>query len=1069
MQKWIYCLTLFFSYLPTHLFSQNSVSVSTQANGSLLIKNGNAGIIIPSQTNIKKTDSFLAPIQSFVLADGTITDTSPNYIHSIPQPSAATVKLIRSDDLVTCILNYTYKSGAKYSCTITIRKNSKSIVFEEDSDADLNYEIQLTKGAYFDQGRYRGWNSTSPQSGYEPDGRQYRDENNRYPVDATIDIDYNQPAVYPFLSNWDPAGGEVNTGRYWQLYRKAGPSSDNLFGIYQGRPSRLIGNKFVGVRFIKKTKASNRTDLLALQMEIVKRGPDNSFFPRKRFQWCAYISTKKDLLPPNQFQPIGIEMNKVSGVAAKVELYCTKPLQLNESFLEGAIYQNEKVIQQMISRVKSDGKYYSYLLKISPSFKPILDTWRYSDSASSMKRNLIRGYENLKKELISGDGAHTFYLKYWLGSINYKRAVMQITAVFADHSIPVSTIEKSKMIELLRLMARLQWDDDYVPFFDSSGINFGTNNMSYQYRNNGRNFFALLFSGDPEFKNRAARVLDETRKDLLSSIAQNGISDASPHYTQATIDPILYNMLQLKTSGMGDLFREQKTRLKQFIGFYTSLLTPPSVRFMGYRKLVSIGDGSEESAPSFALLAAGLKDVDLPLSSSLYHIFENGAPRESLFGELGLAIEMDSHAGNFKTGSASFPGYLSHARSAFNSPAESAAWIINGEIYNDHRKDDRGESIIYALGAPLSLSSSSFYSPRVSDARTRSLVMPEKLFPSWKGNNQPISGEDKLGNPWNKSTVTNFDKYPYSTNSVSQISRDKTVWIRQFVLIHVHPEEPIFVFFDSLNQRDPAIWSMQFMSEDIIENGTVQVKPTPRVYNNNSRKELPTAVGEKQLKSGWNSFMFTGQKWKLHPSGGINWDLYTYTPTISSYSSSQWSSTWQNILEQEEFLATNGRPYEETQQIIRWKSNQPFFAVIVPYNKKKISDLLKQTKLTPNSIELSNSLRKYIITPWYYLAEENSGRRLITVLSDKPVDWSGYRFSGGSIDLETEAQTIKVRISGRSGTRRIEFPFKVFANTKAKEITVTTTAKTIVEIKFESDLHIGPDEQGYKEYLFTRN
>ena len=145
--------------------------------------------------------------------------------------------------------------------------------------------------------------------------------------------------------------------------------------------------------------------------------------------------------------------------------------------------------------------------------------------------------------------------------------------------------------------------------------------MIYMYQHNARYFFA----NDPEFSNRAKDILRKVKADLDNAIYSNGSSFGNPHYTQATMDPLLFTLLQLKQAGVANLFRGNSD-IYHFIDFYKSLLTPPSLRYIGFRKLVSFGDGSEESANTFGLLAAGLEDSDPKLSNELYFIFENGAP-----------------------------------------------------------------------------------------------------------------------------------------------------------------------------------------------------------------------------------------------------------------------------------------------------------------------------------------------------------------------------------------------------------------------------------------------------------
>lgn len=1054
--------------LPMITLSQQALTLVERPDGNLVIRNGLTGIVVPSEKNIRQKGAVLAPIQSFILGDGRPTDSSANLLTSRVPVTRATLEQTRSSVQITFLYRYQFSDTGFYTCRITVMKNSRSIRIEEDSNDDLGYTVQVGKSQEFDRARYRGWIASDPEWGREPDGRSYREENNRKPLDASVNLKYSSPTRYPLMSNWDPAGGEVNTGRYWQVYSESGNNSTPMFGIFQGKPSLLVGNRFVGVRFVTSAASPKEPGTLQLKMELERRGPDNSYVPRKRFQWCVYMTTKKELLPPDQYQPIGLEMNRVSGVAENVAAYCTKPLQLNEQFLKGAIYLNDSSIQTMIKKVKADQQYYEKLLAINPSIKQTLDAWRYPDSAVSLKRYVLQLYADIKKELVQGDGAHAFNLKYWMGSMYYKNIAMLITTLFADPTVRISDGERQQMTEFLRLMARLLWDDNYVPFFDSSGINFGTANMSYQYRNNGRHFFALIFSGDPEFRERARNVHKETASDLLKTIAPNGITFSSPHYTQATIEPILYTMLQLKRSGVADLFREQKERLQRFAAFYTSLLTPPSVRFMGYRKLVSIGDGAEESAAVFALLAAGMKDVDPILSDNLYYIFENGAPRQSQFGSIGLAIDLFPHLGKAVTGSANFTGYLSHGRSGLGTPRESAAWVINGEVYLDHRNEDRGEMILYALGAPLSLSRSSFYSPHAPDARIRSLVVPERLFPEWKSDRQPINGENKLGNPWRDSEIKAFGKYGHLTHALSVIRNQQLSWSRQFIMIHLNAEEPLFIVYDSLSNTEPAIWSMNFMSEAVTENNTTKINIIPRTHNNGNQAELPSGTPEKTLKAGWNSFQFQGQPWAKHPDGGINWTLHLFTAPASSYSLSQWSTTWQNSQESDEFRRYNGKPYSETQQVLRWRSAKPFFTVILPYGKKEIAQPYKTTSTGNYSIQLTRQDRTYQITPWYVDLRQGDSKRTISFLGDDPVSAGGIRAEGGSCTVQMEGNTVRVMVSGPSGTRNIMLPFEVVAASDGTPAPQTQAGRSTLRIVFQGESSTYPEEAGFKTFTYVK-
>lgn len=1062
-------ILLFYVLATSTLFgySQFTPRITQQPDGSLLLNNGLVGVVVPTEKNAMQNGKALAPLQAFMFQDGNLSDPSQNFLQVAAPLQSVKVEKQPSADRFNYQIYYTFKGGTYYRCIITVIKNSKTIQVLEDSNDDVSYSVQINHKHAFDQARYRGWSASSPEYGKEPDGRQYRDENNRSPVDAVLDLRFDLPTKYMLMSNWDPAGGEVNTGRYWQVYKKTGKLEDPMFGIFQGKPSLLIGNKFVGVRFMSSPDPKQASGILELKMELERRGPDNSYVARKRFQWCAFLTTKKDLGTPEQYQAIGREMNLQSGVAARVDAYRTAPLLLNPAFRKGAIYLEEKEVSQLIDRVKKDKLFYEYLISVNPSFKSALDAWRFPDSAASLKRSILQMYSGIQKELISGDGTHAFNLKYWMGSMNYKNTAMLITSLFADDKISLTETEKNQMEEFLRLMARLLWDNDYVPFFDSSGINFGTANMNYQYRNNGRNFFALLFSKDPEFSQRAARVLEETRKDLSTAISPNGISFASPHYTQATIDPILYTMLQLRNAQMGDLFRENSALLEKFICFYTSLLTPRSVRFMGHRKLVSIGDGSEESAASFALLGAGFKGINDSLSQDLYYIFEHGAPRPSAFGSLGLSVDLLPHKGKVMTGSSNFPGYLSHARSGLNTPYESAAWIINGETYLDHRNDDRGEVILYALGAPLSLSRSSFYSPHIPDARMRSMVIPEQLFPVWKADKPSMPTPASVGTVWKYSSSTSYSKFPQLVQSESLMTNGSLHWTRRFMMIHAKAEEPIIVFYDSLSTKEPAVWSMSFMAESVLAPGNSFIKIPSIKYDPGSNFSIPPGTPEKSLGAGWNKFYFLGQQWREHAGKGINWWLHLYNPGNSSYSFSEWTTTWQNTQETVEYKQSNDKPYSETQQMIRWRSVQPFFAVITPFNKNDSVNAVKTIAQAKNQLVLRRGSRTYQLTPWQ-LDIQDEKTRTIYFLGQQQGRIEEFSSSGGPVALQMDGNLIRIIVTGNKGAREIEIPFELVAQSKDAPVPQLSKGKSILNISFEGNETVYPNDNGYIEYAYKR-
>ena len=1050
------------------------------------IGNGLVSVLIPrkSFTDGKTPPHFPAPIQAFRYNDGQWSDNTINYLNTATPPVSMAVKTVKNSSTEIVIsIRYefkkpefkfyaeTYKGGEAgpgfYTSTFTIQKNSKSILIEEDSDYDFWYSINVTNGLQPTQARYRGWSSGSTAYGYEKPGQIYRAEHDRgYPMDATVDLNFSTSFSYPSLTLWEPAGGENNTGRYWQLYNANAGTNANLLGFFQGRPSRIIGGVATGVSI--NTNAQKQTEL---KIFSERRGPDNSWYPRKRFSWGVFISTKKDLLAPEKTQPISFEMNKWSGLGNKIKVYALQKTKLVPAFYQGAIYLPAEKIQELISKVKTDEKFYNYLHQTDAYFKPVLDSWRYPDSARSYLKTLLQLYSTLITDYTEGEGAYKRENRYWVGAMNFKKIALDVSCLFADKKIIISPAQKDTLEKLIALMARIVWDDDNAPFQIGSGINYGPANMYYMYRNNARNFFALLLANDSEFAARAKQVASETAKDLSAVIYEGGASIGTPHYTQAALDPVLFTMLQIKQAGITDQFKNNQ-RLYRFVDFYKSLLTPPSVRFKNYRKLVSFGDGSEESAGTFALLAAGFATIDKNLSDELYYIFENGAPRLHLFGYVAMVWDFtSSRKTNFVSGSSYFPGYLSHFRSGINTKNETALWLLNGDSLFDHRNDDAGEVAIVALNAPLSVSRSSFYYPHATDARIRSVVVPEKLFPQWDKGEQPIAERSLTNRTWPKSQPIEFAKFENTHITSTKMIRENNEWYRKVVMISVNPEKPLIVLYDSITNKEPFIWSMPFMSEGEVKTPTGNINPEKRIHNFQTLKQLPAASGNKPLKAGLNNFQFNGQHWALHGSKGINWNVVTLSKQPQQFSLSQWTTTWQNTSEQMDYLESNSKPYEEGQQFLRIKTNEPLFACILPYPKDQPGSYAFRT-YSDGGILLNDGKENIQLNKngFVYTSDKKT---MIASFGNNTITNADYEITGGCAEIEIIKKEITVRVHGLAGQRKILFPAGKYTLSKkdnAVGIQKNPSGKVAITINYQKgNAVVLSNDKGYSEWKFIMN
>ena len=1077
-------------------FSQKATAVTVninKASGFVEISNGLVGIAVPGAAAEKSKKFGLAPIQYLMYRNGVNSDNTINLLKSPTSPISFKSVLVKNTaDEVTIRLEYRfqkvkfemgkeqYRGGGSgpgfYYCNITVKKNEEYIVVEEDTDYDIEYSFKISKGLNPDRARYRGWQSSSPTFGYEPGGSVYRSEDSRgYGLDATVDLNYSTSIEYPKLTLWEPAGGEINTGRYWQLFNSRANDESVLMGFFQGKPSRLIGARSVGpyLKLSPEESEVNEKSIAEIVVSINRRGPDNSWFPRKRFQWGIYISTKKNLNEPEKVQPIGIALNDLSGIGRRIKSYSSKPGKLSTAFYSGAIYMSASQVQSLQKAIKEDKKVYELTLELEPGYKPIWDSWKWADSALSLLAQLKQLRKSIEDQYVKGDGTYKNNHRYWKGVLNYKYYALCASSLHANPLITLSGQDKVELQELVLMMARVLWDNDNVPFFDSSGVNMGPANMAFQYRNTGRIFFALLLANDPEFKERVKQIPAMVKKDLRDAIAANGAAFGSPHYIQATIDPILFTLLQLKQSGVADFFQTEPV-ITKFANFYLSLLTPQSVRFSNNRKLVSFGDGSEESAACFGLLATGLRTVNEELSKRLYTAYFEGPPRFSFAGPVPLAIDVTTYkSDSLILATSNYSGYLSNFRSGAGTKSENSLWVLNGDRLSDHRNDDAGEVAIYALGAPLSLSRSSFYYPSATDSRIRSVVVPENLFPEWKKGEQPIAGRSLTNRTWPLSDLTEFAHLGYASVSSIEMKTENKTWTRKVAHLSTDEKQPVFVFYDSVSGREPNIWSMAMMSESTIQTPSGPIKPERKIHNNESLTQVPVSAGDRKMPKGWNKFVFTGQTWNIHFSKGIDWQLNTFTRNSASFSVSQWATTWQNPIEKSEFKKSNQKDYIEEQQYIRIRTEEPILSVLLPYSKTSAPyrSLLQNSVTGDLEWNQHDGEMHLINSTGFYLERVNGG--LIVLLSDgRSIGYKGFLLSGGIVGLEFESTKMTIRVHGNSGKRTIYIPFKnIKPAVNYKGVTLKEDKEgTVLTIEYTStgkDLSLG--DNGYSEFKFTKS
>ena len=292
--------------------------------------------------------------------------------------------------------------------------------------------------------------------------------------------------------------------------------------------------------------------------------------------------------------------------------------------------------------------------------------------------------------------------------------------------------------------------------------------------------------------------------------------------------------------------------------------------------------------------------------------------------------------------SADFPGYFSVLRSGWGTPSETAAWFVHGNHYWDHSHADQGEVVLYALGAPLSLDWGSTYEPRVDGAFAHSVALPEKILGHpWDRPDPPLNA----GAGWGtfagvKTTREAFHADPRGgwARARMRAPDGSFSWTRAVSVATLADGTPVIALQDTFDgEAGPRVFTLNLVAEGDVETPSGRVTPAPRIWGYDQtasdRKELPSAGPAFSLPAGVGRLRFTGQSWKAHPSGGIDFDVYVVADREQKAQVGNWAHAWHPGREAGRFERANGRPFEERQHILRIRGDGPFRVLLVPRPK----------------------------------------------------------------------------------------------------------------------------------------
>lgn len=840
-----------------------------------------------------------------------------------------------------------------------------------------------------------------------------------------------------------------------------------IVGKYQGKLARfsyVAGGNPILVESFSATERKT-TGIKSVHKRVA---PTGHYFPDIRFEWCIYAGKKgTDLPAANVVQPIALAMNRISGLATRLSAYENDPLVFNPSFENGGLYITPAEMQAIIQNVKTDPAFYNQMVAIDPQFKDVLDAWKDSSPAMTTQLyNKITAYSTgLKDALANGDGIYSFYYLYTTAANLMRRYTDQMSALMADTKL--TPTQRDSLKKTAALFARILWDDDFVPLFVEHGLSLGNPNQVQVYTIQ-RGFFALILHNDPEFTARALEVPSLLEQILSTQLNSQGVSSASPHYLQPTMDLVAFTGLQMRNAGIEDIFETNDT-LRLFSDFILHLLTPPSVRFSNNRKFVCFGDGTEESAAIFGLMGTGFATIDLFLSKRLMYAYRHGPTRGSDYGYVTMAVNQNIPDTSFlNLESAHFPGYLSGFRAGVGTDHETSTMFINGDWYSDHRNDDRGAMSIYALGAPLSLNYGSFFQPSVKGAHMKSTPVLLSQFPDWNNTTwQPFELPNNTS--WNTSHHDAFIAFKNSGYSAATFTRTDT-WTRQVYQFTPKEQIPIIVIKDGFsNPAQDYIYNFNFVASGTVMTPNGPVTPPSPLWNENGGPTQPPAASPNiPLSAGMRRFDFTGTNWIAHPSGGIDWEVYLPSDGSNDANLSGWGHTFIPITESNEYQATNNNSFVERQSILRVKGKEGFLTLIIPYFKGQRPTALNVARngdtlfVDATDFDFETNLNYYTF--------QGGGKNLLATFNSQFLSYAGASIEDGPMELEIHTDTIIARLHGPSGPRQVSLPSGgwALAHLSPDASFSMATGKWTLNHTFTDSL-TNSFSGGYSEFVFVKS
>ncbi|MBD0294891.1 MAG: hypothetical protein ICV84_06775, partial [Flavisolibacter sp.] len=1096
---------LFFILLLLPLFSSAQVSISDYAGNYRQISNGWCGVIVPKQGTIQGTlgnsNAVMAPIQAVIYHDGTVSNSGVGNVtlkypffsasgwsvsvdENVTTDRTGTISFTQSSSKRTIRIAYSFtkeafnygngydRTGASYASKgggagpgyldmyVTMETGAKSAQVIWDTNYDLYFDIPLSNGLNPNRLRYSGHSAQDvctlfssqcwPQSqnGYEIVNGQkipYRREEGRLPSDATIDWSPgNGNREFQAMHLWP--GYMPSTGFYWMMYNTGG---GNVFGMYHGRPSLIYGSNETGPCF----RFLNGQSYMTFWSK--RRSDDNNFVEKIRQEVGLWMSNTSDVNDPQQYQPIAVDYNYYGHrLGSKVDNWYNNPSDVADYFNAAAFYRSASEMQDFISKLKNNAGYYSKMAEADTYFEQHIGTYIRNGNEQQLIQELLNKCEYVRQAFKTGNGIADWNnqmgrIRGFEGPTNWKKYSIQFAMLLADPGKNIPADQKDKLYRYMSMLAHIAKDQDFAPnrvqMADPTRIfiGFGTPNMPIQLKAN-QDYWTMIYAQkNAEYAGLASTIYQESLSQLDNLINPDGSSIGTTHYLAADLSGALYNTLQVKQAGLGDIATALQPKLRKLADFTFNFGTPKHPGFGNQRFMDPQEDSPIEMNAYVPLLAQVLKAFDGQLSDEMYAFAQSGNEHGDFeFGYESMAVDWTIKNNDFTRHlkNVSFPLYYSAARFAPNTNNETYTRLIAGNGWYDHRLGNtQNQSSLYALSAPISYFWTSMYNPHPYHPGLKNIMMPANMLPDW--NSTSPLGEWSWQTAWGGSTMQEYGKGLFSSIARG-LATGVTQWERKMITVAPDAARPVIILRDNVGNGGNNVYTQTLFADGAV--GTPAGSITPPSPSGG----WPVSSGTYSLSAGANEFNFTGTSMAGHPNGGINFKVLSILPSGGQFVLSNWSAG-------------------ERQYILRVKASGTMTHIYLPYNKGQ-GDPYNGYSYSSGKLTLPYGGATMVVSDdgYYY-----SSDTMTVVSSFGSAGWNhnSYNIVGGIAEIHRQGDKIKIRVHGNSGTRKVTVPFIAKLVSDQQGVSVTTSNnQTEVTISYiNNQVALTSAEQGYTEIVLT--